>query len=371
MNDNLKDFLQKTNIQEKISAKDIESILSLNKTQEINNLYNEAYLIKKKEVSNTVYFRGLIELSNICNKDCYYCGIRKSNKKVKRYMISENEVLKAAKWAFEHRYASIVLQSGERNDDEFISFVENILKKIKKISNNKLGITISLGEHSLETYKRWFEAGAHRYLLRIETSNQKLYNKLHPKNHSFENRIDCLKKIKKIGYQTGTGVMIGLPGQTTLDLANDLLFFKEMDIDMIGMGPYIPHNETPINNIAQGKMIPKEKRLELSLKMIAIARILLKNINIAATTALETISDTGKELGLKAGANVLMPNITDIKYRSSYKLYDGKPCLAEDNSHYQHYLENRIQAIGEKIGYDKWGDSLHYKAYFATASTNI
>ena len=343
-----------------ISKEEIIHLLSITKKDELDILYKKAYNIKKKNVGTDVYFRGIIEFSNICIKNCFYCGIRKDNHKLKRFSMNENEILKSAKWAWESGYGSIVLQSGERTDNNFILFVENILKKIKKISNNELGITISLGEQSIETYKRWFDAGAHRYLIRIESTNQTLYKSLHPNDHDFEKRMKSIKNLRKVGYQVGTGVMIGIPNQTISDLAKDIIFYKENDIDMIGMGPYIPHQDTPMANSFKNFEEIKDKQLELALNMIAVTRIYLKDVNIASTTALQALNSIGREMGLSAGANIIMPNITDTKYREGYQLYDSKPCLDENSTMCRGCLESRIKNIGETIGYNKWGDSPHF-----------
>lgn len=329
----------------------------------LDDLSRRAYEIKTREVGRVVYFRGIIELSNHCRKNCLYCGIRRDNHAVERYSMSEEEILQAASFAHDAGYGSIVLQSGERTDASFIRFIENILAKIKGSAFSNLGITLSLGEQTDETYRRWYGAGADRYLLRIETSNPNLYAKLHPADHRFENRIRCLNNIREIGYQVGTGVMIGLPGQTFEDLAADLLFFKQIDADMIGMGPYLPHQETPLGKDAKALDESATRQLmNLSLGMIAATRIQLRNINIAATTALQAIHPTGREMGLLAGANVVMPNITPTRYRSSYKLYEGKPCLDENETMCRHCLDRRIAMIGEQVAYNQLGDSLHFTA---------
>ena len=334
---------------------DLKELLGLSDKQDIEELYKKAYEIKLKYIGNKVYFRGLLEFSNICEKDCFYCGIRKSNKQIKRFFMSEQEIIAAAMWAYENQYGSIVLQSGERSNEEFVFFIEQIVKKIKQQSHDKLGITLCLGEQTKDTYQRWFNAGAHRYLLRMETSNKELYTKLHPKDHDFEKRKQCLYFLRQIGYLVGTGVMIGLPGQTIDHLAEDIIFLKEQDIDMIGMGPYIVHKDTPLSK-EEPYIISKEKRLELAFKMIAAVRIYLKDINIAATTALQTLDPNAREKGLLVGANVLMPNITDPKYRPSYILYDNKPCVDENRDICKGCLQRRIKGIGEVIGYNEWGD---------------
>ncbi len=335
-------------------------MLSLQDEAELNALYKRAYEIKKQYVGTKVYFRGIIELSNICTKNCYYCGIRKDNPDFERYTITMEEALAEAKWCYEQQYGSLVIQAGERIDEEWISFIEELLKGIKKLSDGKLGITLSLGEQSEETYRRWFEAGAHRYLLRIETTNPRLYRSLHPADHDFEKRKNCLSLLKKTGYQVGTGIMVGLPGQTIEDIAEDILFFHDIDVDMLGMGPYIPHHGTPLKDLVDG--FDEDQALKMGLKLIAVCRIALKDVNIATTTALQALHPEGRELGLLAGANVLMPNITDTKYREGYQLYEGKPCLDENADQCIGCLTRRIESIGESIGFNEWGDSRHFAA---------
>lgn len=323
-------------------------------------LFARAYEVKRRHVGTKVYFRGLIELSNLCVKNCFYCGIRRGNASVPRYTLSEEEVLEAAAFARGSGYGSIVLQSGERQDGEFVDWVERLVRLIKEASNGELGITLSLGEQTEEIYRRWFEAGAHRYLLRIETSNPALYRSLHPEDHDFETRLGALESLRRLGYQVGTGVMIGLPGQTTEDLAGDVAFFREMDVAMIGMGPYIPHHDTPLGDSLPGWGERKEEQLRRALRMIAVVRIQLKDVNIASTTALQAIDATGREMGLLAGANIIMPNITDTKYRAGYTLYEDKPGLDENACESLAALERSINAVGETIGWNKWGDSPHF-----------
>ena len=347
-------------VSHRLNREDLVYLLSLKEREEILRLYERAYEVKLKYVGNKVYFRGLIEFSNICTKDCFYCGIRKSNRNVARYQMSEEDILEGARFAYESQYGSLVLQSGERSDAQFTAFIEKIVRAIKALSGGNLGITLSLGEQSEETYRRWFEAGAHRYLLRIETSNEALYGRLHPRDHSYRKRLDCLNTLKETGYQVGTGVMIGLPGQTIEDLADDVLFFEKMDIAMVGMGPYIVHKETPLSSEVPDFGKIRAGQLDLALKMIAVTRLYLKDINIASTTALQALAPTGREMGLRAGANIIMPNITVTKYRSSYQLYDDKPCLDENASFCRACLEQRIESVGEHVGFNEWGDSPHF-----------
>lgn len=354
-------ILRKVDRDEELTPSEMKALLEISNPQELQALYDCAYRVKAKHVGKVAYFRGIIECSNICIKDCYYCGIRKSNTNITRFQMDEEEIVREALWAFENEYGSAVIQSGERQDAAYIDLIERVLKRVKKETCGKLGITLSLGEQNEETYRRWREAGAHRYLLRIETSNPVLYKKLHPEDHDFETRKTCLALLKKTGYQVGTGVMIGLPGQTLDDLINDILFMKELDIDMIGMGPYLPHRDTPM-----GKEIPpytdeqKKAALTLGLKMIAVTRIVLNDVNIAAATALQALEHDGRERGLQCGANVIMPNITGTEYRPGYTLYDNKPCLDENSDMCRDCLSRRIQGIGETIGFNQWGDSKHY-----------
>ncbi|MEN8253962.1 MAG: [FeFe] hydrogenase H-cluster radical SAM maturase HydE [Verrucomicrobiota bacterium] len=354
-------ILKKARRKEELSVEEVTALLSITDKDELQALYDCAYFIKEQYVGKVAYFRGIIECSNLCIKDCYYCGIRKSNKNVERFEMDEEEIFKEAVWAYEADYGSCVIQSGERQDEAYVSMIERVVKRIKEATKGKLGITLSLGEQAEETYKRWKDAGAHRYLLRIETSNPELYAKIHPPDHSLEERKECLAKLRRTGYQVGTGVMMGLPGQTMEDLANDILFLKEIDIDMVGMGPYIPHSDTPM-----GQDIPpytdgqKKAALELGLKMIAVTRIVLKDINIAAATALQALEYTGREQGLRCGANVIMPNVTETGYRPKYQLYDNKPCTDENSSMCRGCLGGRIKGIGETVGFNEWGDSPHF-----------
>ncbi|MFO7756321.1 MAG: [FeFe] hydrogenase H-cluster radical SAM maturase HydE [Bacteroidales bacterium] len=341
----------------------IDDIVQLLKAEgeDLNDLFRESARIKQENSGNKVYYRGLIEFSNICEKDCYYCGIRRSNKEVERYNLSDDEILDAARFAYENSYGSVVLQSGELSNPHFTVRVTRLLKEIKKLSDGKLGITISLGEQTEEVYREWFEAGAHRYLLRIEASSPELYSKLHPGDslHDYHSRLECLHRLRRTGYQTGTGVMIGLPFQTYRDLAGDLLFMKEMDIDMVGMGPYIEHENTPLSG-HKDELLPLEERFRLSLKMIAILRIIMKDINIAASTALQAIDPMGREKAIQVGANVIMPNITPGMYRDSYKLYENKPCTDESADDCMGCLEARLKMVDAEPAWNEWGDSKHF-----------
>ncbi|MEN7973810.1 MAG: [FeFe] hydrogenase H-cluster radical SAM maturase HydE [Verrucomicrobiota bacterium] len=354
-------MLAKARNGEELSVEEVAALLSITGKDELQALYDCAYAIKEQYVGKVAYFRGIIECSNICIKDCYYCGIRRSNTNVERFLMDEDEIFKEALWAYEAEYGSCVIQSGERQDEEYVSMIERVLKRIKAATSGELGITLSLGEQTEEIYKRWRDAGAHRYLLRIETTDPELYARIHPEDHSLEERKKCLAALRRTGYQVGTGVMMGLPGQTMENLAHDILFLKESDIDMVGMGPYIPHSDTPM-----GQEVPpyteeeKKAAFELGLKMIAVTRIVLKDVNIAAATALQALEYTGREQGLRCGANVIMPNVTETDYRPKYQLYDNKPCLDENSSMCRGCLSGRIKGIGETVGFNEWGDSPHF-----------
>jgi biotin synthase len=324
-------------------------------------LFKRAQDVKLDVVGNKVFFRGLVEFSNICSKDCLYCGIRKSNEKVVRYEATDNEIIDACRFAWQNRFGSVVLQSGELSSPAFIRRVNSLLLKIKEMSNGELGITLSCGEQTLETYLQWRSSGAHRYLLRIESSNQEMYRKIHPEDdqHNFEHRLQALQDLRTAGFQVGTGVMIGLPFQRMEDLADDLLFLKHQEVDMVGMGPYIEHENTPLYTYRHG-LKTKAERFDLALKMIAVLRLLMPDINIAAATALQAIDPSGREKALAIGANIIMPNLTPCKYRKEYQLYEDKPCLDEDAELCKNCLEARIELAGCEIGYGEWGDSKHF-----------
>jgi len=347
--------------QQELSKVDIIRLLSITDKGDHDQLIKKAYSIKESVIGRKVYLRGLIEFSNYCRKNCYYCGIRSGNHKVTRYSLSDEEILEVVKFAQKSKLTGIVLQSGELSCEDFVKRISALIAKIKKATNSEFRITLSLGEQSLETYQKWFDAGAQRYLLRIETTSEDLYKRIHPDDdlHNFKVRLKCLEYIKEAGYMTGTGVMIGLPFQTIENLADDLLFIKERDIDMVGMGPYLEHADTPLYNYKE-LLMPVIERFNLSIRMIAVLRMMMPDINIAATTALQSINPLGRELGLKAGANVIMPNLTPLKYKRSYLLYDNKPCIDEEVDDCLNCLENRVKMIGEEIAYNDYGDSIHY-----------
>ena len=326
----------------------------------LERLYSGAYRTKVSTVGDKVYLRGLVEISNICRKNCLYCGIRRDNHAAGRYEISSEEVLQSAEFAYKEGYASLVIQGGERTDRAFIDRITSLLKEIKR--RWPLGITLSLGEQPLEVYREWFGAGAHRYLLRIESSSRELYEKIHPVDslHSYDSRVQALKDLRTAGYQVGTGVMIGLPFQTAAHLADDLLFFRSLDIDMCGMGPYLEHSQTPLYQY-RSMLLPQTERLELSIKMVALLRLLMPDINIAATTAMQAINPNGRERAILAGANVLMPNLTLAEVREEYQIYQNKPGVGEDAAISSSRTEQRLNEMKIPIGWGQWGDSKHFE----------
>lgn len=331
----------------------------------VKALFDEAYALKVKTIGAAVHLRGLVEISNICRKNCLYCGIRHGNPHNTRYELTEEQVMDAARFALEAGYGSLVIQGGERSDAPFIRKITRIVSAIKELPSGNfppLGITLSLGEQTAEVYREWYDAGAHRYLLRIESSSRELFGKIHPQDemHSYDTRMRALEDLKSVGYQVGTGVMIGLPFQTPDNLADDLLFFKSFDIDMCGMGPYLEHSETPLYQYRQ-MLLPESERLTLSLKMVALLRLLMPDINIAATTALQVLDPDGREKAIMAGANIIMPNMTIAQVRSDYQIYEHKPGISDDAAISKSKIEDHLAQMDIPIGWNQWGDSRHAK----------
>lgn len=300
-------------------------------------LFSLADKIRKENVGDEVHLRGLIEFSNICKRTCKYCGLRCENKDIDRYRIEPDDIIFYAQKAVDMGYKTIVLQSGE---DEYYSR-ELLCKIIKGIKTLDVALTLSIGERCFDDYKAFKDCGADRYLIRIETTDKELYKKMHP-HMSFENRIRCLKDLGKLGYEVGTGCLVGLPGQTIESLANDILFFKEINADMVGIGPFIAHPHTPLKDCLNGDFT-------LALKVMALTRILLKNINIPATTAMETLNPNGRIIALQSGANVVMPNVTTTEYRAKYEIYPNKICINENPSQCFNCVSGKIRSIGRSV----------------------
>lgn len=294
-----------------------------------------------------VYVRGLIEFSNICKNDCIYCGIRKSNKNANRYRLTKEEILSCCKEGYELGFRTFVLQSGEDRhfSDEVLG---DIIRSIKELYPD-CAITLGVGERSKESYQYLFDAGADRYLLRHETASQELYSKLHPEELSLDNRIQCLYNLKEIGYQIGAGFMVGAPFQTNEHLAEDYLFLKKLNPHMVGIGPFIPHHDTPFADQPIGS-------LEQSLYCLSLVRIMLPAVLLPSTTALGTIHPKGREMGMEAGCNVVMPNLSPTEVRKDYLLYDNKICMGDEAAQARLTLERRMEAIGYRVVSDR-GDS--------------
>ncbi len=307
--------------------------------------YDEELRIAADEVRKTVYgrdvyIRGLVEFTNYCKNDCFYCGIRKSNRNADRYRLAEDEILACCEEGYGLGFRTFVLQGGE--DPYFTDErIERLVSEIRKRYPD-CAITLSLGEKSKESYRRFFDAGANRYLLRHETADEGHYRRLHPTAMSLENRKKCLFDIKEIGYQVGAGFMVGSPYQTTENLISDLRFLKELGPQMIGIGPYITHKDTPFGGFESGS-------LELTLRLISVLRLMFPGALIPATTALGTIHPLGREMGLKAGANVVMPNLSPQSTRKKYELYENKICTGEEAAECINCLKQRVQAAGYRV----------------------
>lgn len=316
------------------------------KTAERKRLFELARLKQREYYGNHVYLRGLIEFSNICGRDCLYCGIRKSNKSVERYRLEIKQIHQCCEEGYRLGYRTFVLQSGE---DRYYT-VQRLTVLVEGIKERfaDAAVTLSIGERDEETYQRLYDAGADRFLIRHETASRRLYEVLHPAA-SYDERIHCIKVLKKIGYQVGSGFMVGLPGQTAEDLADDLWFLKELHPDMIGIGPFIPHSETPLKHTKGGT-------LEDTLVMVALARLFVPDSLIPATTAIGSIHPQGRELALNAGANVVMPNLSPIGVRKKYELYDNKICTGEESAQCKHCIELRIESAGFQANMER-GDS--------------
>ena len=315
-----------------------DEIIALLKDDSINEeLFKAADEVRKKYLGDEVHLRGLIEFTNICKRNCMYCGLRRDNKNLNRYRLSHEEIIDFAKKAVGYGYKTLVLQGGE--DDYYT--VERLVPIVKDLKALGVALTLSIGERPFEEYEALKKAGADRFLLRIATTDRELYEKLDP-GMSHENRIQCLKNLRKLGYEVGSGCLVGLPGQKIESLADDILFFKELDVDMNGIGPFIPNEDTPLKDAEGGQF-------ELALKVMAIVRLLLPDINIPATTAMETLNKQGRVIALQCGANVVMPNVTEGEHRKLYALYPGKICTGDTPAHCRGCISGKIRGIGRIV----------------------
>jgi biotin synthase len=321
----------------------IQLIMSFN-DNDLSYVQALARSISQKYFGNRIYTRGLIEISSYCKNDCYYCGLRRGNKNAQRYRLSKDDILSCCEQGYTLGFRTFVLQGGEDNyySDEIIT---DIISSIKK-KYSDCAVTLSLGEKNKSTYQKYFQAGADRYLLRHETADETHYGKLHPENMSLSNRKQCLYNLKEIGFQTGCGIMVGSPYQTAENIADDMLFMKELQPHMVGIGPFIPHKDTPFRDMPAGSF-------RLTLFLLSLIRIMLKNVLLPATTALGTINKNGREQGILSGANVVMPNLSPISVRKKYMLYDNKICTGEESAECKACLENRIKSIGYQLVTDR------------------
>ncbi len=329
-------YLEKEEYIELLSAyKDEDTVVCLRK---------EADRLRQKYYGNKVYMRGLIEFTNFCKNNCYYCGIRRDNKNANRYRLTEEEILECCENGYGLGFRTFVLQGGE--DPYFTD--ERIVDIVKKIRNTypDCAITLSIGEKTKESYRLYKEAGADRYLLRHETANEDHYRHLHPEQMSLRNRKQCLRNLKELGYQTGAGFMVGAPGQTLECLAEDLIFLKKLNPEMVGIGPFIPHHDTKFAKEPAGSV-------EMTLFLLSVLRIILPKCLLPATTALGTADPRGREKGLLAGANVVMPNLSPVKERKKYELYDNKICTGDEAAECRVCLKNRVKSVGFELVEDR------------------
>lgn len=349
MNEAILSILEKGSKNNVFTLEEIERLL-LASPEESTILYQYANKVREKNLGNEVHLRGIIEFSNYCKQNCIYCGLRKNNKNINRYRLNIDEILKTAQEAIKLGYRTIVLQSGE---DGYYSpqLISELVKKIKQFN---IAITLSLGEYDYATYKLWRKAGADRYLLKHETADPILYRKIRP-GKKLSERIQCQKWLKQLGYQLGSGCMVGIPGQTINTLAKDLLLMQSLEVDMAGIGPFIPHPATPFANSNQGT-------LDLTLKMIAIARILMPFTHLPATTSLGTININGRKLALQVGGNVIMPNVSPMKFRKDYQIYPNKIGINDQHEESYTHVTNLLHGLGRKIS-TNYGHSPNYKKF--------
>ena len=335
-----KELVKKLNTNGVLSHNEFVHLLSSYTAEDLDFTRSLAREIAQKHFGNKIYIRGLIEFTNICRQNCYYCGLRAENTNVSRYRLTKDDILACCDEGYPLGFRTFVLQGGEdlHFDDELMC---DIIHSVKG-KYPDCAVTLSIGERSRETYQKYFDAGADRFLLRHETANARHYAKLHPKNLSLENRKKCLFELKDIGFQTGCGFMVGSPWQTFDTIAEDLLFIHELLPQMVGIGPFIPHQDTPFGDKPQGS-------LELTLLLLALVRIMLKNVLLPSTTALGTIHPEGREMGILSGANVVMPNLSPLAVRKKYMLYNGKIATGEEAAEGLDNLKKRMNAIGYEI----------------------
>lgn len=332
--------VRKIREKQNIDLAELEILLGQASKEDVSFLYNKAREVADSVYGKKVFKRGLIEFTNYCKNDCYYCGIRRSNANADRYRIEKETILDCCAKGYELGYRTFVLQGGEDGyftDERICGIVSSIRERYPDCA-----ITLSIGEKSKESYQKYFDAGADRYLLRHETANEAHYEKLHPAELSLKTRKQCLRDLKEIGYQVGCGFMVGSPYQTIDTLYEDLEFIKELEPHMVGIGPFIPQQDTPFAKETAGT-------LEMTLRLLAIIRLMHPHVLLPATTALGTIHERGRELGILAGANVVMPNLSPSDVREKYKLYDNKACTGDEAAEGDENLRLRMKEIGYEL----------------------
>ena len=334
---NLIDKLSKNQI---LSKNELLSLVKCQDKETLEYLQKTAEKVRQANYGKDIYIRGLIEISSYCKNDCYYCGLRRSNKNADRYRLTKEQILDCCKTGYGLGFRTFVMQGGE---DKFFTddVVCDIVKSIKNLYPD-CAVTLSLGERSKESYQAFYNAGADRYLLRHETANSDHYAKLHPADLTLENRKNCLYNLKEIGFQTGCGFMVGSPYQTDENIVEDLLFIKELQPEMVGIGPFISHKDTPFKDMKNGT-------LEKTLKLLAIIRLMLPKVLLPSTTALGTVHPTGRELGILWGGNVVMPNLSPTDVRKKYMLYDNKISTGDEAAESRYNMEKRMEKIGYKV----------------------
>lgn len=340
----LPELIQKLSREHGLSVEEYEILIRDRNQTAAEYLAALAVETRKRIYGNTVFTRGLIEISNICQNDCLYCGIRRSNAHCRRYRLPPEQIISCADEGYELGFRTFVLQGGEDpyyTDDVLCGIVTGL-----KIRHPDCAVTLSMGERSRESYRRLFDAGAERYLLRHETADKAHYERLHPKEMSFENRMRCLRDLRETGYQVGCGFMVGSPYQTAAELAEDLKFIEMFQPDMCGIGPFIPHKNTPFRDFPAGT-------LELTCYLLSIIRLIYPPVLLPATTALGTIHPLGRERGIQSGANVVMPNLSPVSVRKQYELYDNKICTGEESAQCRGCLERRMRSVGYEIVTDR------------------
>lgn len=339
---------------------DILDALRENRPDRLQELYRRADLVRKQNAGDAVHLRGLIEVSSHCVRQCMYCGLRRDNRSLQRYRMPREEILECARQAEKLGYGTVVMQGGE--DDELTAeWIAEIVQWIKR--ETTLAVTLSLGERQLDEFKLWRAAGADRYLLRFETSDKNLFRTIHPQRYAdAPDRLTLLRQLKGLGYEAGGGVMVGIPGQSFESLADDILTCRALDLDMIGIGPYIAHAATPLGSgVLRPEIAPSEQvpaNVEMVYKMIALTRIACPSANIPSTTALATLNKVdGRKMGLRVGANVVMPNLTPVKYRRLYEIYPAKACIDESATDCNQCLRGQIHSLGRYAGQGPGGRS--------------